>query len=122
MVPAAATSSPHLAGKNLQAQYELSRQVAQLMADATRLQGDLRVARERLEGNARALRRLDALEARVVTQPGQAYPQPMLVGQVQYLAGIVMRGDNRPGADAFERYAELQREVEAARAELERIR
>ena len=107
---------------DLQAQYELSRQVAQLAVDATQLQGDLRVARERLEGNARALRRLDALEARVVTQPGQAYPQPMLVGQVQYLAGIVMRGDSRPGADAFERYAELRRELDDVRAELRRVR
>jgi hypothetical protein len=83
----------------------------------------VRAARQRLEqdGRTAALRQVDALERRLVTQSGQAYAQPMLLAQISYLNGIVSRGDNRPHRDAFERYAELRRELDSMRVELRRI-
>jgi hypothetical protein len=105
---------------DLQAQHELATKVAQLADDARRLQGELRSARERLQGNAAALQSLDRLERRLTQQPAQAYPQPMLIQQISYLSGIV-RADNRPHNHAFERYEELKRELDAIRAELQRI-
>ena len=111
-----------ITAQDLQAQYELASRVASLMNDVQRLQADLRPARERAEGNAAALAQIDAIHDRVVTRSGQAYPQPMLAAQVSYLNSIVSRGDNRPHRDAYERYEELRAQVDAARAELQRIR
>jgi hypothetical protein len=111
-----------ITASDLQAQYELSTRVAQLNTDVQRLQADIRAARQRLEGNRRALAALDALEQRVVTQSGQAYAQPMLAAQVSYLNGIVGRGDNRPHRDAYIRFDELSAEADAIRALLQRIR
>jgi photosystem II stability/assembly factor-like uncharacterized protein len=105
---------------DLQAQHELAVRVAQLAEDARRLQGELRSARERLQNNAAALGQLEALERRLTQQPGQAYPQPMLIQQISYLNGI-LRSDNRPHNHAFERYDELKRELDSIRTELQRI-
>jgi hypothetical protein len=106
---------------DLRAQYDLALKVQQLATDARNLTGELRAARERLQGNAAALRQLEVLERRVNTQSGQAYAQPMLTSQISYLSNIV-RGDNRPHNHAFERHDELKQEVDAIRAELQRIR
>jgi hypothetical protein len=108
---------------DLQAQYELSLKVAQLTADAQQLQADLRAARQRLEQaeNAAALTRLASIERRAANEPGQAYPQQMLIPQISYLSGIVTRADNRPHRDAFERHDELRRELDALRAELQSL-
>jgi photosystem II stability/assembly factor-like uncharacterized protein len=105
---------------DLQAQYELAVKVAALAADAQQLVADLRAARPRVEqaGDRTALQRLGAVERRVINEPGQAYPQQMLVAQISYLNGIVTRADNRPHRHAFERYDELRAELSAVRAEL----
>ncbi|MBR9989983.1 MAG: hypothetical protein KFH98_09520, partial [Gemmatimonadetes bacterium] len=107
--------------QDLHAQYELATRVAQLASNVQQLQSDLRAARERAANDRDALARVTALEERVVTRSGQAYPQPMLAAQVSYLNGIVSRNDNRPHRDAYERYEELRAEVDKARTELQRI-
>lgn len=61
--------------------------------------------------------RLASLRARLVTAEGQSYPQPMLVDQLEYLYGMTTTADQRPGRDAFDRYTELRRELDAALAE-----
>jgi hypothetical protein len=104
--------------EDLRAQYELATRVSQLMADVQQMQSDLRAARERFAGNAAALERIAAIEGRVVTRSGQAYPQPMLAAQASYLNGIVSGGDNRPHRDAYERYEELRVQLDRLRAEL----
>jgi photosystem II stability/assembly factor-like uncharacterized protein len=108
---------------DLRAHHALALQVAQLGEDVAQLVSDLRSTRQRLEqaNDRRVLQRLAALEQRVSNQPGQAYPQVMLAGQVGYLGGIVMRADNRPHRDAFERYEELRAETNAIRVELQRL-
>jgi hypothetical protein len=104
--------------EDLRAQYELATRVSQLMADVQQIQTDLRAAREQLTGNAAALERIAAIEARIVTPSDMAYPQPMLAAQVSHLNGIVNRGDNRPHRDAYERYEELRTQLDRLRAEL----
>lgn len=106
---------------DLQAQYELSRNVAQLGADVQQLQAELRTARSRFEqaGNTAALERITALESQIVNAR-TAYPQQMLAAQVAYLSGIVSRADNRPHRDAFERYEELRRQLDELRNALGR--
>ncbi len=46
-----------------------------------------------------------------------AYPQQMLLSQVNYLYRIVIGADQRPGQDAFDRYQELVQQVNALEAE-----
>jgi hypothetical protein len=41
------------------------------------------------------------------------YPQPMLLAQIQYLYGMLNGGDQKPGRDAWQRYEELHRELDA---------
>jgi hypothetical protein len=112
-----------ITAEDLEAQHDLVLRIAALAADAQQFQNDVRAARQRLEqgGRAATLRQVSALEQRLVTQSGQAYAQPMLLAQISYLNGIVSRGDNRPHRDAFERYAELRRELDEMRAEFQRI-
>jgi photosystem II stability/assembly factor-like uncharacterized protein len=107
---------------DLRAQTELALRVQLLSADVQMLQQEIRDIRQRLAGNAAALRRIDEIERQVVTQPAQAYPQPMLAGQVSYLSGIVTRAENRPHRDAFERHDELRALVDRLRAELQQVR
>jgi hypothetical protein len=104
---------------DLQAQYELSQKVAQLAADVQRLQTDIRSARQRAEqaNDNAALERVRVIEAQVVNAP-TAYPQQMLAAQVNFLNGIIGRGDNRPHRDAFERHDELRAEVDRLSREL----
>ena len=40
-----------------------------------------------------------------------SYPRPMLLSQLNYLAGMTGRADQVPGADAYERHEELREEV-----------
>ena len=62
--------------------------------------------------------RMAALAARLVTAEGR-YQTPMLVDQLEYLYGMLTRADQKPGADAYERYAELEGKLDEIVAELE---
>ncbi len=55
---------------------------------------------------------LSSLEERLETRDDIAYPTPMLIDQISYLAGMLDRADQRPGKDAWERYEELNKELE----------
>jgi photosystem II stability/assembly factor-like uncharacterized protein len=109
---------------DLHAQYELAMRVALLQADAQRLQARLRETRQRLEqtGDRASIERLAVLERRALNEPGQAYPQQMLIAQIGYLNAIASRTDNRPHRDAYERYDELRRELDQLSSELDRLR
>jgi photosystem II stability/assembly factor-like uncharacterized protein len=61
--------------------------------------------------------RVEAARARLVAAGG-AYPQPMLLEQLNYLFGLVNSADHRPGRDAYARLAELEGEHAALLAEL----
>ena len=40
------------------------------------------------------------------------YQQPMLIDQIEYLASMLAGADQRPGADAFERFEALRKRFE----------
>ncbi|HSH44272.1 MAG TPA: hypothetical protein VK966_00315, partial [Longimicrobiales bacterium] len=65
--------------------------------------------------------RLREIHAALTTEQGIAYPQPMLVDQIQYLYGMVARTPQNPGGDAYTRYQELRAELDALSAELETV-
>ena len=66
---------------------------------------------------AEALARLDA----ELNDADGSYPQPMLLGQINYLLGMTSRADQAPGQDAYTRHEELRGRVEAAAATLETL-
>ena len=55
----------------------------------------------------------ESMRARLVAEKGVAYPQPMLIDQLKYLAGVIGRADQRPGRDAELRAGELLAELDA---------
>ena len=108
---------------DLQEQHDLHMRIRDLLSAARRASAELTEARERLAASASpdsaALARLDALHARMETEEGLIrYPQPMLLAQIQYLYGMLNGGDQKPGRDAWQRYEELDRELDAWVGEL----
>jgi photosystem II stability/assembly factor-like uncharacterized protein len=49
---------------------------------------------------------LAAIKKQLISEPGR-YAQPMLIDQLEYLYSNLIRADQRPGQDAYNRYEEL---------------
>jgi hypothetical protein len=64
--------------------------------------------------------RLAGLAASLVTEEGR-YPQPMLVDQLEYLYNMTSDADQKVGADAHDRFAELERELTDHRRALHQL-
>ena len=56
--------------------------------------------------------KLTTIEKDLFTARGP-YPQPMLLDQIDYLASMLDRADQRPGKDAYDRYKALNKQLEA---------
>jgi hypothetical protein len=102
---------------DLERQRDLALQVVQLLSEARRLLADVE-AEHRSATGARA-EALDGIRRRLENAPGP-YPQEMLISQIEYLYGIVTSADFAPGRDAFERYAELRKELDEHTAAMRR--
>ena len=63
---------------------------------------------------------LQQLYARVVDTPG-IYTQPMLISQLNNITRMVTQADQKVGRDAYERYADLIKEMQAIEAQLKKI-
>ena len=63
---------------------------------------------------------LRALYARVVNTPG-IYTQGMLIDQLQNVQRMIGQADQKVGKDAYDRYADLVKEMAAIEAELKKI-
>jgi len=109
---------------DLEEQYRFNLAVRETQAEAREVADGIDDLRERIaEARADAgggrnetldelAAELDELDARVSDAEG-SYPRPMLLSQLNYLAGMTGRADQAPGADAYERHAELREEVQA---------
>jgi hypothetical protein len=109
---------------DLQAQYDLGIKVRDAIGEARGATARIATARKRLTGASGAaadtLTKLGAIEAKLVTAEGR-YTQPMLIDQITYLYRMISAADQRPGRDAFVRYDELRKELDAVLAELRRV-
>jgi photosystem II stability/assembly factor-like uncharacterized protein len=63
---------------------------------------------------------LRQLYARVVDTPG-IYTQPMLISQLNNITRMITQGDQKVGRDAYERYADLMKEMQAIEAQLKKL-
>ena len=104
--------------EDLVAQEEFGVQVLAALRRARRLSARIRELRaglaERNEAGEAGAERVDEVLAGVqrrLDDTDGPYPQPMLIAQLRYLAGMLDRADQRPGADAYLRLAELEGEL-----------
>jgi hypothetical protein len=86
-------------------QYEFNRTVAALQSEARELLQQVQAARQAAQGQR--AQQIDGLLASL-TQRREAYPQPMLVEQINYLANMTASADQKIGKDATARLAELR--------------
>ncbi|MEO8499621.1 MAG: hypothetical protein ABI565_01805 [Vicinamibacteria bacterium] len=63
---------------------------------------------------------IDAVIAKIQTAGG-SYPQPMLIDQFANVARMLGQADQKPGRDAYERFDDLLKELEAVKAEAARV-
>jgi hypothetical protein len=107
---------------DLKEQLELQTKLGEAMAQGRRAAARLRETREKLQrggGSPAAVRAIESLEARLVTAGG-SYPQPMLVDQLANVARMIGQADQRVGRDAFLRYEDLRKELDALLAEADK--
>jgi len=105
---------------DLQEQLDLSLKVRDAIADARALGAKLTAARPSVKTNAAGAKALEALIARVVTAE-VVYPQPMLIDQLSNIARMIGQADQKVGRDAFVRFDDLMKEMEAVRAEAAKL-
>jgi hypothetical protein len=105
-----------------------------MIAEQTKLLLDIRA---RVTEAQSALRRLIEARAKAATDPakvkaidavvaklqtaGGAYPQPMLIDQYASVARMLGQADQKPGRDAYERLADLAKELDAIKAEAAKL-
>ena len=65
-------------------------------------------------------KQVDAIAAKLLTEPVR-YGKPGLQAHITYLAGMTTRADQKVGRDALERYEVLKKELDAIRAEADRV-
>ena len=102
--------------EDLRAQERLALQVRDLLSRARYAVHRVEKALEAAEGEERT--RLEAVHARLTARDDVAYPQPMLVEQIDYFYDMVTDAPQRPGRDAYERFETLAAEMDQAEAEI----
>ncbi len=63
---------------------------------------------------------LESLQNQLVTKEGR-YMTPVLIDQLSYLYFMIVRADQMPGQDAFDRYNELSRKFEGLKIDNEKL-
>jgi photosystem II stability/assembly factor-like uncharacterized protein len=126
-VPLEVRIDPRLAAdgvtqQDLEEQLDLNLKLRDAMRDARALAARIdRALNERRQADDGAARRLREIHSRLVTAGG-AYPQPMLIDQLQSIARMAGEADQKVGASAFSYYRELRQELDAYRAEVDKLK
>jgi len=101
---------------DLQEQFEHNMRMRDLVSSANQLVTRVREAIGKSPNDARLL----ALAAKLLTEPVR-YGKPGLQAHILYLASMTSNVDQKIGRDAIERYQVLKKELDALRAEADRI-
>ena len=106
---------------DLREQFDHNSKMRELVADVNAQAQRTRTAETRLKGASGAaadtLSKVQAIAAKLNTQ-ALRYGKPGLQAHIQYLSSMTGRVDQKVGRDALARYAELKRELDAIKAEL----
>jgi len=107
-------------------QYEHNVKMRELQAAVTQLVSRARDARGRLQNatgaDADKAKQVQTIYDKLVNTPeGIRYNKPGLQEHVQYLAGMTANTDQKIARDAISRYAELKKEFDGLKAELDKV-
>jgi hypothetical protein len=109
---------------DLQEQFEHNLRLRELVTGVNQLVTRVRDAQTKLRATpgteANKLTAVNAIAAKLITEPVR-YGKPGLQAQITYLAGMTANVDQKIGRDAIQRYEVLRKELEAIRAEVDRI-
>jgi photosystem II stability/assembly factor-like uncharacterized protein len=110
---------------DLKEQFEHNMRTRELVTSVNQLVARVREAQARLRTATGAADKaksvdVDAIAAKLLTEPVR-YGKPGLQAHITYLAGMTANVDQKIGRDAIERYDVLKKELDAIRAELDRI-
>ncbi len=114
LLPDPRVSSSSVSVQDMQAQYDLQEQVNGLLSQARRLEQQWSKAHKGLskaEQEAEHGQQLSAALTALQTERDMIYPQPKLIGQIEYLGYMLRGADQEPGRDAIERLAELKAQL-----------
>ena len=94
-----------------------------MVAEVNAVVARARLAETRLKtaggSAADTLAKVVAVNEKLLTAPVR-YGKPGLQAHISYLAGMTTRVDQKVGRDAIDRYGVLRKELDAAKAELDR--
>ena len=109
---------------DLQEQFDHNTRARELVTAVNLLVTRVRDAQAKLRNapgaDAAVAKQVDAVAARLLTEPVR-YGKPGLQAHIQYLSGMTGGVDQKIGRDAIERYQVLRKELEAIRAEFDRL-
>ena len=109
---------------DLKEQFEHNRRTRQLVTDVNQLVVRVRGAQSKLRNatgaDAEKAKQVEAIAAKLLTEPVR-YGKPGLQAHITYLAGMTTSADQKIGRDAVERYAVLKKELDAIRADVDRL-
>ena len=109
---------------DLREQYEHNLKMREMVAEVGRVRARIQATSSRLANatgaGADTLAKVRAVAAKVETEPVR-YGRPGIQAHITYLAGMTAGADQKIGRDAIERYAVLKKELDAIKAELDRI-
>lgn len=108
---------------DLQEQFDHNMRMRELVTEVNQLIVRVRDAQNKLRDNSGsdgAADALTAISAKLLTEPVR-YGKPGLQAQITYLASMTANVDQKIGRDAIERYAVLKKELDAVKAEVDRI-
>jgi hypothetical protein len=108
---------------DLQEQFEHNMRMRALVTEVNQLVSRVREAQNKKRDNSNpngASPALDAISSKLITEPVR-YGKPGLQAHITYLAGMTANVDQKIGRDAIQRYEVLKKELEAVRAEVDRL-
>jgi photosystem II stability/assembly factor-like uncharacterized protein len=109
---------------DLKEQFEHNLRMREMVAEVGRYRTRINAGLARLRGamgaGADTLARLQAIAGKVETEPVR-YGRPGIQAQISYLAGMTSGADQKIGRDAIQRYEVLRKELDAIKAELDRV-
>jgi photosystem II stability/assembly factor-like uncharacterized protein len=109
---------------DLQEQFDHNTRARELVTAVNQLVTRVRDAQTKLRNapgaNVDLVKQVDAIAGKLLTEPVR-YGKPGLQAHIQYLSGMTGGVDQKIGRDAIERYQVLRKELDAVRAEFDRL-
>ena len=109
---------------DLKEQFEHNMRMRQLVTDVNQVVARVRDAQSKLRNatgaDAEKAKQVEAIAAKLLSEPVR-YGKPGLQAHITYLVGMTTSADQKIGRDAAERYDVLKKELDAIRADVDRL-